>query len=232
MLEGIARKVLETYFFEPGEAVLKVRPRHGGFIVETGHAWWRVGAFEPWPNFVKSGGYNLIEVNVDVFFDPIPPPHGVALVADDGMFHLNDDQEFRKFFQAVPTLNDSVEIASLLTHYRGWDSEFGVRQTLILRREDLAGSDLLDERQIEALPELISFQSNRTSEGILTVEFCTFYLRPEPPDRVLRVGLNRWRVAVDSERRLSWSHWPIAESLDSPAYSATKREEVPGQVRW
>jgi hypothetical protein len=81
----------------------------------------------------------------------------------------------------------------------------------------LAG--LLDQEQIDALSELIPYEASSTADGELTLDFCTYDLRPEPPDDVFRIGLHRWRVKTDPGGRLSWSSRPIAQGLNSPRYS-------------
>ena len=86
---------------------------------------------------------------------------------------------------------------------------------VIARPGDLHG--LLEPAVVAALgvPPLASQATGAGDE----IRFATYFVRPEPPDDVFRVGLDLWRVVRDGEGGLEWATEPLARLLESPRYS-------------
>lgn len=217
MLAETAPKVIDRYFLRSDEAIIQASQRGGAVIVASDQRRWQVELFAGDRHLRPGDRFEIVEVRPFIFADPPPRLHGVALLPDGSMFHLNDNGEFKAFWACVHPLLQPLELAALLARYQGKGPSFEQHQNLIVALDDLVG--LLEPQQAKAVPELIGVQSSTTAEGVSAVEFCTFYIAQEPADNVFRVGLNRWRVETGAHGQLDWTSGPIARGLDSPRYS-------------
>lgn len=215
----ISRSIIEKYFLEPNEIIIEARQQNDTVIVSSGDWQWWIESAGRWPDFVKSDKYQIFEVRPALFIDPPPRPDGVAVLPDGRMFCLGKDNEFRMFFQQLKDVINPLELAGLLANYQGKGPHFESAQNLIIRENDLSG--LLEDKQIEAIPDLVMFRSTRSTDSALILDFCTFYISREPPDFIFMIGLNRWHVEADDQGRLEWSVSPIACGLRSSRYSPT-----------
>lgn len=213
----ISRSIIEKYFLKPNEIIIEVRQQNDTVIVSSGDWQWRIESAERWPDFIKSDKYQIFEVRPALFIDPPPRADGVAVLHDGRMFCLGKDNEFSMFFQQMKDVINPLELAGLLANYQGKGPHLESAQNLIIRENDLSG--LLEDKQIAAIPDFVLFQSTKSTDGALMLDFCTFYIAQEPPDCTFKVGLNRWNVEADGQGRLAWSIWPIARSLRSSRYS-------------
>lgn len=222
MFAQIARQIVERYYLEPGETVVRVSPRGPAVIVATDRWQWRVGLFDGWPEVVKSDGYALYEVRRHIAVRPPPRPDGVALLPDGRMFHLRADDEFRAFFRRVRELICPLELAALLSRYQGKGPHLERHQNLIVRQEDL--TSLLPVDRIETIADFTVFHSV-TNKGVWRLDFCTCFIAQEPPDNIYRVGLNRWHVVAGIQGELQWAVRLLARGLDSPRYAVPRSRE-------
>lgn len=213
--EELAQRIVEGCLLQPGESISKIRRLGNALIVESSE-WWRVETIASWRNFRKSSFYELYETGLYIFADPPPPPGGVALLQTGEMFCLNHRDEFQTFFQRGANLLTPLEIAGLLARYQGDSALPGVRHTLLMDPKDL--NNLLSDKQIEGLVDVLPFQATQDSQGGLVMDFCTFFLKPEPPNFVYRIGLDSWHLIANARGYVEWSVKPIARGLDSPRY--------------
>jgi len=62
-------------------------------------------------------------------------------------------------------------------------------------------------------------ESHTAADGGRSVSFHTFHLRPEPPDQVIRAGVDAWIVTMSPEGDVEWAVRPVARRLESPRYA-------------
>ncbi|MCJ7625190.1 MAG: hypothetical protein MUO76_16965 [Anaerolineaceae bacterium] len=213
MLNLAAQNMIERYFLRPGQVITEVSRLGEAVVVSAGRLGWLVESVGD-INSARPCGYELYEVRINLAADPPPPAHGVAVLPDGEMFHLNDESELRAFFRKVYRTILPLELAGLLTRYQAGDNP----QKEILQRDTL--SWWLADDQIEAIDEFTLPLTIRKDNGGLTLDFCALTIDQELPNGMPIIGLNRWCVEVYGEGRLEWSFRPIAGKLDTRIYSA------------
>lgn len=217
MLADTAREIVARYFLGPGETVTGVDTRGQAALVSAGGGQWQITPVERLPGGAKSEGYALHEVRPYVAVSPPPRPDGVAVLPDGAMYRLGDDEECGAFWGRACAWMSPQELAALLARYAGRGLSLARHQTLIVTRADIA--KVLAEEQIDTLAEYTDLRFRAGEGGGGRLEFCTYYLDQAPPDFAFRVGLNRWRAEWGADCGLRRAVRPIAEGLDSPAYS-------------
>jgi hypothetical protein len=210
----MAREAVGNFLLEQGQTVQRVRQAGTGFIVESDD-WWLVEPIDSWPNFTKSGLYDLFEVRLYMVADPPPVLHGFGVPhGSNGLFHLNDAGQFRAFFAAVPGRFASIELAGLLVRYA--DSEQSGLQTLIRREDDLR--KVLYAEHLEMLADKIGFHAVDLPDDHLDMDFSSYYLVSGGEGHSHRVALNRWHVEVGGSKQLTWDVEPLAVGMPSPLF--------------
>jgi hypothetical protein len=208
-----ARLVVERLFLGPGERAGAVEPRGDAVLVSAGGRRYAVEPYRPPGARPLPADVTVLDVRSLPVPSPGGGPRGAALIAGpDGpeILDLSSAQGLRELVRRVHRGLDAEALATLLSRY----AADGPHQNLITGPEDL--SDVLEPALLRALgvPPL----ERRATDGGQEVSFATFFLRPEPPDGVFRVGLDRWRATVDADGGLDWSAEPLARLLPSPRY--------------
>jgi hypothetical protein len=109
-------------------------------------------------------------------------------------------------------------VAGIVSRYaHGGD---GPHHVLVGGAEDLPGL-LADD--VRAALDLRGPTEAREPGGVRTITFLTCFVRPEPPDGALRVGVDRWLVTMTPSGSVNWTSCPHARGLESPRYSAAEK---------
>lgn len=209
-LGDLARRAVERYLLDPGEAIDGVEEGTAATIVRAGGRTWSVREIDRARQFARSPGYTLIDITRGVIDGY--RADGVAALADGLLFHLNDAEEFRAFFAAARGLLTPRETAGLLAFYQ---SEAPAAESLVVGDGDVEW--LFPAATPGALDALLP-QFGVGDDGSLDLAYCTLYLAPDPADRFTRVNLNRWHVGAAADGPLTWTVEPLARNMDSPRY--------------
>lgn len=206
-----AREIAARYLFTPDTRVT-VTPIREGVIVEAGgRGWWvshLAGGLPP----SKGDAYELFDVRPAVAADPPPPPRGFAQVSDGTLYNLKDEAQFERFFQAMHSNIQPLELAALLSRYQGG------KHTQRLLDSPATLQQIIYPEDFAMLGELVEPRVERGPDGYL-LRFASYYFLPEPPDRVYRTNFDRWRVEAGQDGSLDWYSEPLAWALNSPIYS-------------
>ncbi|MBV9322452.1 MAG: hypothetical protein JO352_01545 [Chloroflexi bacterium] len=207
-----ARGLVERFLLAPGQSVSQTRRVGDAFIVEADE-WWQVERVDRWRNFRKSDLYDLFEARLYLFADPPPTPHGFGIPCPGEVFHLNDADQLRRFFAALPELLSGVELAGLLTRYAATD--LGGAQALVLSSDDLR--TLIHPEHLEMMSEAVRFKSRRLADDGLELDFCSYSIatRDNGPHRV---DVSRWHVEARAPSDVQWHVDSLAVGLPSPLY--------------
>ncbi len=137
---------------------------------------------------------------------------GFAVLPAGEVFRLRDAGAFLAFWAAVELERDPLALAQFLALYQGTGDAFDRPQNVAATTGDFRGA--LSPETAEAVP---GFSELTLGEDGRTLAFCTFFISPEPPDGVFRIGLNRWDVSWVGGLR-HWEARPLARGLPSPRY--------------
>lgn len=213
-LEAVARRSVERYLLAAGERVVACEAGSEAASVETSEREWLVRPLERGRNFQRGSGYALYDVSSHETLHAQGHSHGIALLPDGALFHLNDAEEFRAFFHgSVPPLA-ALETAALLAFYQ---STAEGNESVIVQWADLEG--LLYPADRARLPELKLPEVEAWEAGRGWLTCCTLYLYQDARNDELRLGLNRWRAWLDDDHRLAWACEPVARRLRCPRYA-------------
>lgn len=215
-----AVKIVSRYFLKPGEVIEDVEEDEGVVFVSARYHSWDVRPIERLQAFVRSPGYELYGVETD----PHARLHGVAVLPDHRMFHLNDAEEIRAFFAAARSLLAPLEVAVLVVAFQS----AGGGEGIIMRLEELITR--LEAKQIAAHP-ITPPAVVVGGDGSMNLDFYSMFI-----SRVLgagfKVNLNRWHVEASAAGQLDWSVAAVARDLESPFYSPkTAADASRGSVR-
>ncbi|MPZ49077.1 MAG: hypothetical protein GEU75_07215 [Dehalococcoidia bacterium] len=153
---------------------------------------------------------------IDAWITDVPRrPRGFAKVADGRWLHLNDKRQFVEFFYAVGRQLDSQDLARLLTRYQGADQGVDLPQNTLIELTDLRGA--LEPETAASITGFTELRLEPADDGGL-LTFCTFFIVRDTPDRVFRVGLNRWEARWNRDGDFQLRVVPLARGLESPRY--------------
>lgn len=235
MWEEIVKAMAARGVFGSEDRIVGVTLLGDGALVETEIFQWLV---EPAGKRAEAGhnlGFTLYDVRDYIAVDPPLRPQGVAILSDGTLLRLTEETEMQEFWEKAGGSLTPLELAELLAAYAGDGPALRRSQNLVRSREDLA--DLVPARALDAIPGFGPLRHIALPDGSLppNFSFWTYFLGAEPPDNIIRVGLNCWQVwAVArrslprSERRrlrrsaqplLFWSVRSLAGGLDSPFYA-------------
>lgn len=217
-VDTIARKIIESYFLRRGQAIDALRQQEADVIVSAGALSWQVRPVARDGYFVKSEGYAFYQVTPTIVADPPPRPDGFALTPGGEIYHLNDARAFKAFFSWARPLLNPVELAALLSRYQAT----GPHQNLILRREDVVPT--ITDEQLDGIAGFTLPRSEK-EDDLWSMEFCTFSLAPEPPDRRFRISMLLWTVRVFADNRIEWHTRRLVRGLASPIYTGPIPQE-------
>jgi hypothetical protein len=150
-----------------------------------------------------------------------PAPRGVAVV--DGpsgrrILDLADPAHVAVLLEHLDGEVSAEAVADIVSRYaRGGD---GPHHVLVGGAEDLPG--LLPD-DVRAAFDLHAPTVVRGPGGERAITFLTCFVRPEPPDGALRVGIDRWSVRISPSGSVAWTSCPHARALESPRYAAAEK---------
>lgn len=214
--DATARDIVARYFAGPDERVLGVQAADETMLVATDRGAWTVESYRDPATGVGEGPYRVYDVRYDVFADPPPRPRGAAALSDGRTFHLSDREGMKAFYLAAREALTPLAIAALVGRYQG-DDAADQHQNLVMERADL--ERLLSPGQIDAIPGLAKPRWTGNPGRGLRLDFYTYFIAPEPPDRMFRVGVNRWAVEEDPAGEVRWQVETVARGLESHRYS-------------
>jgi hypothetical protein len=139
----------------------------------------------------------------------------MAVVEDDSgarVLDLRDGSDLGRLLALVWDRGPAC-VAELLARY----ARSGPFDVLV--RGDGDVGDVLDRAVAQELG-LHPPEPQTTPDGGRLVSFQTLHLRPEPPDQVIRVGVDAWTATMSPEGEVAWTVRPVARRLESPRYSA------------
>lgn len=196
--------ILARRFLRPEDAITEISERPDALLLAVktrcGSSWCVEDV--PRVNGVpRSAGYSLYLFDDDGV---------IAALPDERTFRLGEERELLAFIQAARAILSPLEIAGHAAHRL---SKVG-GESLLTAGEQMI--PFLTKAQIEALPITLPEVEPR-SDGSLRLSFCTFFT-DHRTDPYWTISLNRWRVEVDAEGRLTREVKPLARGLDSAFY--------------
>lgn len=208
--EARARAIIEAFFIEGKNKVVRIEREPDRVIVKTLDMWWRVHHLDGESTRLSLDGYALFAVAQHVSRYPPILSHGVARLPDGRMFLLDEPEQFRAFYAAMGGALPPADLAGLLVRFQ-LGSITAPSQHLITALDDLA--EELEPEQIQAIPELIPLQVTQREDGGVVLDFCAYLRgrRGDPDSGWIRVV--RWRVEATGAQGLTWSFRTIAERL-------------------
>ena len=211
--QELARQIIQDHLLQADESIQGVVERGEAVLVTSEQRQWRFEEMEALPAVSQLGSFPLYEVRPHILGDPPPSPNGFSITPDGQILHLNQKSDFRRFYEQHADELTPIELAALVTRYH---SDEPYHQNLILQVSDL--DSWMEPAQIEALEGLHPLADQQE----LPLDFCAFFIRKSPKDRIFRIGIDRWWIETDTEGNLIWTQQPLARELDSPRYSPTR----------
>jgi hypothetical protein len=140
---------------------------------------------------------------------------GYAYTDDGRCFNLNDPDGFAAFFKEEGRRLSHEELARLLARYEGRNQGVELPQNTVVHVGDFQGA--LEPEVAASIPGFTELR-HESSGDQEKLAFCTFFISRESPDRVFRIGLNRWEATWDKDGHFELRVVPLARGLDSPRY--------------